>query len=328
MKKQIMLVTIIILLIGITRSSEAGSALKPIRIVTPRNAVFILSYFGARDAGIYRKHGIDLQIDTRPFKGFMASIPSREVLVTTYAGTAAIARIARGMDLVIIGGGLTVMQEVFVRKDSPYQSITDLRGKKFGIWSTGAGAAKALNAVMLDGFKINFKKDTEVVQAAPPALLALLKRGDIDSMVNLSSLTIGAASKPNQFRSIFSPNDYWKKKTGFPIVWSAPIVAWRDWIDEDPERAKNFVAATHESFEWLRIAKNADAAIKKYGKLAAVRTSAEAETYKKWLKGNRIFLSQWDSKVVDAQWKFLEVANRYGEIKSIPDKERHGLVLR
>jgi ABC-type nitrate/sulfonate/bicarbonate transport system substrate-binding protein len=326
MKKGIILAAIGLFLFGLAGTSQAASALKHVRIVIPRNTVYMLSYFGARDAGIFRKHGIDLEIDARPFRGFMASLPAKEVMVTTYAGTAAIARIAHGMDLVIIGGGLTVMQNVYVRKDSPYQSITDLRGKKFGIWSTGAGAAKALNAVMLDGFKMNYHKDTEVVQAAPPALLALMKRGDVDSMYNVSSLTIAAAARPAQYRSIFSPNDYWKKKTGYPIVWSAPIVAWRNWVNEDPERAKNFVAASHESFEWIR--KNVDATVKKYGKSAAVKTSAEAETYKKWFKEKRIFLARWNSKVVDAQWKFLEIAKRAGEIKVVPAKKKHGLVLR
>ena len=59
----------------------------------------------------------------------MAALPAREVPVATYAGTAAIARIAQGMDLVIIRGGLTVMQEMFVRQDSSVKSISDLRGK-------------------------------------------------------------------------------------------------------------------------------------------------------------------------------------------------------
>lgn len=326
MRKGIILTAIGLLLIGFTGSSQAAPTLKQVRIVIPRNSVFILSYFGARDAGIFRKHGLELEIDARPFQGFMASLPSREVLVTTYAGTAAIARITSGMDLLIIGGGLTVMQEVFVRKNSPYRSISDLRGKKFGIWSTGAGASKALKVVMIDGFKLDFQKDTKMVQAAPPALLALLKRGDVDSMYNISSLTIAAASQTDQYRSVFSPNGYWKKKTGYPVVWTAPIVAWRDWVDEDPARAKSFVAATHESFQWVR--NNSDAAIKKYGKLAGVKTAAEAATYKKWFQEERIFLPRWDKQVVDSQWKFLDTAKQTGVIKKVPSKKKHALILR
>ncbi len=328
MKKAIILASLGLLLSIFVSAPAMAQALKKVRVVIPRNAAFILNYFGGRDAGIFRKHGIDLEIDARPFKGFAAALPSREVLVTNFMGTAAIARITKGMDLVIIGGGLTVMQEIFVRKDSPVKSVSDLRGKKFGIWSTGAGASKALRALLIDGFGMDYLKDTELVQVAAPALLKLLDRGDVDSMFNISSLTISAASQPDKYRSVFVPNDYWKKKTGSPIVWSSPIVAWRDWVEEDRERAKNLVAALHESWRWLRKSKNADAAIKKYGKLAAVKTKAEADTYKKWLKERKIFLARWDREVIDAQWKFLEMAKRVGVIDNVPSKKKHGLILR
>ena len=328
MKKTIMFAVLGMLLTVFVSAPAAAQTLKKVKIVIPRNSVLILSYCGGRDAGIWREHGIDLEIDARPFKGFAASLPAKEVFVTNYLGTAAIARIAKGLDWVIIGGGLTVMQEVFVLKNSPFKSISDLRGKKFGIWSTGAGASKALRATLIDGFKLDYIKDTEMVQAAPPALMALLKRGDVHSMFNISSLTISAASQPDKYRSVFIPNDYWKKKTGQPIVWSAPIVAWREWVNEDPARAKAHVAATMESFKWLRNPKNLDAAVKKYGKLAAVKTPAQAETYKKWLKQKKIYLARWDREVVDSQWKFLEVAKKAGVIDKVPSKKKHGLILR
>lgn len=329
MKKAIML-AILGVLVSVSVSVSApvmAQDLKKIKIVIPRNSVFVLNYFGGRDAGIYRKHGIDLEIDARPFKGFAASLPSKEAMVTTYPGTAAIAKINKGLDWVIIGGGLTVMQEVFVLKDSPVKSIADLRGKKFASWSTGAGAFKATRAVIMDKFGIDVLKDTDFVQAAAPALIKLLERGDVDSMFNISSLTVKAASEPDKFRSIFAPNDYWKEKTGLAIVWSAPIVAWRSWVDEDRERAKSFVAATHETFRWLRKPENLDAAVKKYGTLAAVKNKAQAEVYKKMLREKRIFLAEWTRETRDKQWQFLEMAKKHGVLGDVPSKEKYGLIL-
>jgi ABC-type nitrate/sulfonate/bicarbonate transport system substrate-binding protein len=179
----------------------------------------------------------------------------------------------------------------------------------------------------MDGFGIDVLKDTKFVQAAAPALIKLLERGDVDSMFNISSLTIAAASQPNKYRSIFAPNDYWKKKTGQPIAWSAPIVAWRSWVEEDRDRAKRFVQATHESFKWLRIGKNLDAAVKKYGRLAAVKNQAQANVYKKWLKEKRVYLARWDQDVIDAQWDFLEMAVKRGVLKKVPSKAKHAMIL-
>ena len=304
-----------------------AQSLKEVKITVPRNSVLVLSAFGGKDAGIFAKHGIDLVIDARPFRGHMAGLPSGEVPVANYAGTAAIARINKGLDLVIIGGGLTVMQEVFVRVDAPFKKITDLRGKKFSSWSTGAGAFKATRAAIIDAFGMDVLKDTDFVQAAAPALVKFLERGNVDSMFNISSLTIAAAAAPDKFRSIFAPNDYWKEKTGYPIVWSAPVVAWRKWVDEDRDRAANYVKAVHESWEWLRVSKNLDTAVKKYGKLAAVKNKAQADVYRKWLSEKRVFLTRWDQEVVDAQWKFLEMAKQRGVLTKIPDKKKTGLIL-
>ncbi|MFQ5541918.1 MAG: ABC transporter substrate-binding protein [Candidatus Binatia bacterium] len=328
MKKAILLAAIGLLISDFVSAPAMAQTLKKVKVVIPRNSVLVLSYFAGRDAGIWRKRGIDLDIDARPFKGVVASLPSKEVLVATYPGLTAIARINEGLDWVVVGGGLTMMPEVFVRKDSPFKTITDLRGKKFGIWSRHASAFPAIRAAIMDGFEMDFLKDTEVKLAAPPALLKLLARGDVDSMVNISSFTISAASQPDKYRSVFVPNDYWKNKTGHPIGWATPIIAWRSWVNEDPERAKNHVEATMESFRWLRKPENLDAAVKKYGKLAAVKNKAQAETYKSWLKQGKFFLARWDQEVINSQWEFLKMAKKRGALTKIPSKKKHGLILR
>jgi ABC-type nitrate/sulfonate/bicarbonate transport system substrate-binding protein len=327
LKRKFVLACVALLTSVLFGAPAVGQTLEKVKAVIPQNSVFILNWMGANDAGVFRKHGIDLEVDARPFAGFLAGLPSKESMATTYSGIDAILKMNQGLDWAIIGGGLTVFQEVFVRKDSPIKTVAELRGKRFGVWSTGAGSFKAARAALIDAHGIDVVKDTKVVQLAAPALIKLLERGDIDAMLNISSFTIQAASQPDKFRSIFSPNSYWKEKTGYPIVWSAPLVAWKSWVDENPARAKNFAAAVEESFRWLRKPENLDAAVEKYGKLAGVTTPDAIATYKKWLGEKRIFLAHWDQKVVDAQWKFLEMAKRYGILDEVPSKEKHALIL-
>jgi len=258
----------------------------------------------------------------------MAGLPAGEVPCTTYAGTAAIARINKGLDWVIVGGGLTVMQEVFVLKNSPFKTITDLKGKKFASWSTGAGAFKAMRATVMDGYGMDVLKDTKFVQAAPPVLLKLLDKGQIDSMFNISSLTIAAAAQPDKYRSVFAPNDYWKKKTGQGIIWSAPLVCWRKWVDEDRARATALVKAWTEGYRWLRKPENLRKAVKKWGKLAAVKNEAQAKTYESWLTQGKMLIVDWDEATRDKQWEFLHMAKKHGILKKIPNKEKYGLILK
>jgi len=305
----------------------AAQTMEKVKVVIPQNSVFVLNWMGARDAGVFRKHNIDLEVDARPFAGFLAGLASKECMATTYSGIDAVLKMNQGLDWVVVGGGLTVIQDVFVRNDSPVHTVNDLRGKRVGVWSSGAGAFKASRAAIMDATGLDIMKDTKMVQLAPPALFKMLETGGVDAMLNISSFTIQAASQPDKFRSIFSPNDYWRKKTGYPIVWAAPLVAWKSWVDENPTRAQNFVAAAQESFRWLREPENLDAAIRAYGKLAGVTTPAAAETYKKWLGEKRIFLAEWNQKVVDAQWQFLDMAKRHGVLDAVPDKAKHALIL-
>ncbi len=318
-----------IMLVSFLAFEAAAQDLHKIKVTAGRNSVISMLYLAGEMAGIFEKNGIDVEVDVRPFAGHMAALPAKEVPCSSYAGTAAIARITKGLDFVIVGGGLTVMQEVFVKKDSPVKSIGDLRGKKFGTWSTGAGAFKATRAVIIDGHGMDVinKKDVDLKQAAAPALLALLDRGDVDSMFNISSLTVRAASQPDKYRSVFVPNDYWKSKTGQPIVWSAPLVCWREWVDEDRKRAAGFSSAVMESMRWLRNPKNFDQAEAKFAKVTGIKNKAEAGVYRDWLQKNKVFLAKWDKETVDHQWNFLDMAKQRGVLDFVPDKKKHGLIL-
>ena len=304
-----------------------SSSLEKMKVVIPRNSVFVLNYMGAKDAGVYKEYGIDLEIDARPFGGFLAGLASKQCFSVTYSGIAAVEKINHGLDWAIIGGGLTVVHEVLVRKDAPFKSVAELRGKRFGTFSTGAGAFKAARVAIIDAYGLDVVKDTQLEQLAPPALYKLLEGGRLDAMINITSFTIRAASEPDKFRSIFSPNEYWKKKTGYPIVWAAPLVAWKSWVEQNPKLAKNFAAATEESFRWLRKPENFDAAVKKHGVLAGVTKPAEIATYKKWLAEKKIFLARWDRKVVDAEWKFLQTAKKHDIISNVPSEKKAALLV-
>ena len=129
------------MLVGVAIGAPtAAHALDKVKVVIPQDSVFVLNYMGARDAGVFRKHGIDIDIDARPFAGFLAGLPSKICMITTYSGVDAILKMNQGMDMVVIGGGLTAFQDVFVPTNSPIKQASELRGKRFGVWSTGAGA--------------------------------------------------------------------------------------------------------------------------------------------------------------------------------------------
>jgi ABC-type nitrate/sulfonate/bicarbonate transport system substrate-binding protein len=308
-------------------AARAAPSLQTVKAVVPTGSAVVLSYYGGKDAGIYAKHGIDVDIDARPFAGFLAGLPSKQCMAETYPGLDAIEKINEGVDWVIIGPGLTVVQDIIVLKDSPYQTVADLRGKKFGTFSTGSGSFKAARIAMIAAADFDVVKDTQLQQVAGPALNKLLERGQFDAIIDASSLTMAAEAEPDKFRVLFSPADYWRKKTGYPIAWSGPIAAWRSWVDEDKARARSYAAASVESYKWLENPANLETAVKNHGKLAGVTNSTQIDEYKLWLTKKQMFLTSWDKKTVDAQWEFLELAKKSGIIKKVPSKDKYALFV-
>jgi ABC-type nitrate/sulfonate/bicarbonate transport system substrate-binding protein len=308
--------------VGGRSAAHAAPAPQKVNVVIPQSSALVLSFYGGANAGIYAKHGIDVEIDARPFAGYLAGLPGKQCMAAPYPNMDAIEKINEGVDWVITCPGLTTVSDVIVLKDSPFKTAADLHGKKFGVFSTSADSFKAARATMIEAFGFDVVKDTQLQQVAGPALNKLLERGQVDAILNISSLTITAESQPDKFRVLFSPNEYWVNSTGFPIV-AAPIVAWRSWVDEDMTRAKNFGAATLETFKWLENRANLQTAVNNYGKLAGVTNSAEVDDYKLWLDKKHMFLTSWDEKTIDAQWQLLELAKKTGIIKKVPSKDKY-----
>ncbi|MGB6534676.1 MAG: hypothetical protein WBF58_01790, partial [Xanthobacteraceae bacterium] len=75
------------------RPAGAAPALQKVKCVIPQASVFCLNYLGAKDAGVFAQHGIDLEVDPRPFAGFLAGLASKQCMATTYSGIDAIEKI-------------------------------------------------------------------------------------------------------------------------------------------------------------------------------------------------------------------------------------------
>ena len=277
-------IAIALLLPILTSASAAAQTLDKVKAVIPQNSVFVLNWKGAKDAGVFTKHGIDLDVDVRPFAGYPRQPARQADHGDDLFGHRSHREDERGAGLAVIGGGLTVIQEVFVRKDSPIKTIADLRGKKFGVWSTGAGAFKAARAAMIGCRRRRRRKDAKLVQLAPPALVQVAGAGRRSTPCSTSAPSPSTRLRSRtSIRPIFSPNDYWKKKTGYPIVWSAPLVAWKELGRGESDPSQELRRGDRRIVSMAEKPENFDAAVKKYGTLAGVTHPEAMAVYKKWL---------------------------------------------
>src|ERR1041385_3584606 len=89
---------------------------------------------------------------------------------------------SQGKDLIVIYGVFSPVNMVFVRKDSPIKTLTDLKGKKLGVCGGPGSTTFAFLAVLAKNwYGIDLFHDADLVTAPAPALAELLGKGDIDA---------------------------------------------------------------------------------------------------------------------------------------------------
>jgi NitT/TauT family transport system substrate-binding protein len=89
---------------------------------------------------------------------------------------------SEGKDIIVISGVFSPVNMVFVRKDSPIKTITDLRGKKLGVFGGPGSTTFAFLAVLAKNwYGVDLFHEAELITAPAPALAELLGKGDVDA---------------------------------------------------------------------------------------------------------------------------------------------------
>jgi NitT/TauT family transport system substrate-binding protein len=89
---------------------------------------------------------------------------------------------SEGKDIIVIYGVFSPVNMVFVRKDSPIKTLSDLKGKKLGVFGgPGSTTFAFLSVLAKNWYGIDLFHDAELVTAPAPALAELLGKGDIDA---------------------------------------------------------------------------------------------------------------------------------------------------
>ncbi|MGH7926600.1 MAG: ABC transporter substrate-binding protein, partial [Candidatus Binatia bacterium] len=120
----------------------------PLFAAAPAKAVFSFGglnersgvLFVARDAGIFKKHGLDATVvNVRNAQVGMSALAGGDTQfhVRSATGTS-IGAMARGLDMVFIAGLINKLDGTFV-VNSTIKTPADLKGKRIGVQSMGGG---------------------------------------------------------------------------------------------------------------------------------------------------------------------------------------------
>ncbi len=210
-------------------------------------AINMVYAFVARDAGLWKRYGIDARVVVFEAGSLLAQAAlSGEVKISVSSGPATIASRTQGADTIIVAAFVNTLPYSMVAA----KGITrwdQLRGKKIAISRLGSGTDTAVRLV-LKRFGLDPAKDVTIVQiGTQPSRFQALVAGAIDATI------------------ISPPLDLAAKKQGYPILvniaelgipYPQQVIETTDrFARENPQAVKNFLkgfiegihhAATHK----------------------------------------------------------------------------------
>ncbi len=224
----------------------------------------------------------------------------------------------RGLKLTVLSTALRAGKGgrgagIWVKKDSPYRTMNDLKGKTIGNYALRSTGTTWIRLALLKkyGLNVSYKGgDLRWVQIPAPALLTALETGRVDAATLIHSQAFRAHGS-GKYRVLAWTNRDIKGLYGVETV-AAVNVTYPEKLAERPEAFREFNRMLRESV--LYAVKNADkvgAEIAKGGKISAAY-------FKAWMADYSFFpgaVSDADMKAMETIWAG---AREMGILKKVP----------
>ncbi len=195
-----------------------------------------------------------------------------------------------------------VTNDVLVRKDSPYQTLRDLKGKKIGNFGgPSAVTAAILRIGAIKDYGFDPWKDAKIQEGAAPLLASLLEKGELDAaLLQDPQVTMMLAS--GKFRSIARLDELYQKATGDRIT-VLGIAAMEPFAKEHPAVVTNFIRAYIEAVKYMR---TNDQIWQDFAKELKIDTPEGVKLLMDRTRNG--FFTEWDDKMVAAHKRFAKAA--------------------
>jgi NitT/TauT family transport system substrate-binding protein len=166
-----------LLVLAVLLWSDAAVAQTKMTIATGVDPVFS-AYYVAQQAGLFKKHGLDVRINTGPSGSAMVSFLVNGQIESAFGSEiAGVSNHNLDPNVVVVAQATRLVRWIAVVGRN-IDTLDGLKGKKVGI-ARGSGG-EVFWLAMLDKLKLN-PADYTVVNVEAPEMVAALERGNIDA---------------------------------------------------------------------------------------------------------------------------------------------------
>ncbi len=223
---------VVLILLGWTGAAAAQTKMT---IATGVDPVFS-AYYVAQQAGLFKKHGLDVRINTGPSGSAMVSFLINGQIESAFGSEiAGVSNHNLDPNVVVVAQATRLVRWIAIVGRN-IDTLDQLKGKKIGV-ARGSGG-EVFWLALIDKLKLN-AADYTVVNVEAPEMVAALERGNIDAYAVWEPwVTRGLAAVKNtkvikDQENILEQGVYIYMNLG--------------WIKKNPEQAEGFVRALVEA---------------------------------------------------------------------------------
>ena len=244
-----------LVVVSVLVGSGVASAQSKMTIATGVDPVFS-AYYVAQEEGLFKKHGLDVRINTGPSGSAMVSFLVNGQIESAFGSEiAGVSNHNLDPNIVVVAQATRLVRWIAVVGRN-IDTLDQLKGKKVGI-ARGSGG-EVFWLAMLDKLKLN-AADYTVVNVEAPEMVAALERGNIDAYAVWEPwVTRGLAAVKN--------TKVLKDQEGI-LEQGVYIYMNLGWIKKNPAQAEGFMRALVEATDIInkdrkRAAKDVSAFLK------------------------------------------------------------------
>jgi NitT/TauT family transport system substrate-binding protein len=226
----------------------------------------------AKDKGLFRKHGVDLELISVMSQLAIASLFAGEIDVAVGGGVVLLALHAQGRQDVVGFASLNNKLNYSVYAHPSITSVAALRGKKFGVTRFG-GALDFASRYYLKRSGLNPNKDLTLIQIGTvPDLLTALVAGSVDAA--MLPLPQNLTAQAQGFHELA---DLTQTDARYP---GATFMATKRTVSEKRASLEAFIASVIEGVYYTRVNRNeALAILSRYTRITDPKSLSQSYEY-------------------------------------------------
>jgi ABC-type nitrate/sulfonate/bicarbonate transport system substrate-binding protein len=251
--------------------------------------------------GIAAKHGLKINNLMMDFTEAANAVKLGRAIASAMQPSTAVNLLRSGTDIRLIAPQIWSGNSWLVKKDSPYKSLADLKGKKVGNFARVTGAY-FFSAVIAKEKKLDIEKDFQSIPAETGALIALLERGEVEA-INMFEPHTTRLVLSDKYRVLLDFDVELEKLFGAPPLKSS-VGMLRETVEKQPALVKAIRGAYVEAVKMIKAGQDKDffeAKAKEFFNLSTPEQIAAG------IKQNRQnFADLWGDSFFQSQNKILQ----------------------